>query len=212
MKKRYIIGLSVIVVLIVLLISFTLYMHFHPFENKEQIKVNVLDSISEYGYTLDDRDSNLFKEEFNKLKEIIDGNEINEEEYSEAVAKLFIIDLYSIKTKVNKYDVGGKEFYYTDKVTMYENKVKDTLYDLVEDDSYGNRTQQLPVVSKIETKNITVSKYKLDENEVDSYVIELVWEYERDLDYDNKGFVTIVKDGIKQSVVAFSTELDETQD
>lgn len=212
MKKRYIIGLSVIVVLIVLLISFTLYMRFHPLENKEQIKVNVLDSISEYGYTLDDRDSNLFKEEFNKLKEIIDGNEINEEEYSEAVAKLFIIDLYSIKTKVNKYDVGGKEFYYTDKVTMYENKVKDTLYDLVEDDSYGNRTQQLPVVSKIETKNITVSKYKLDENEVDSYVIELVWEYERDLDYDNKGFVTVVKDGIKQSVVAFSTELDETQD
>lgn len=212
MKKRYIIGLSIIVVLIVLIIGFTLYMHFHPMEKKEQIKVNVLDSISEYGYSLDDRDSSLFKEEYNKLKEILDNSEINEEEYSEEIARLFIIDLYSIKTKVNKYDVGGKEFYYTDKVTMYENKVKDTLYDLVEDDSYGKRTQQLPVVSKIETKNITVDKYKLGEEEVDAYIIELEWEYEKDLDYDSKGFVTVVKDGIKWSVVAFTTDIDTEED
>ena len=60
MKKRYVIGLSVIVGLIVLILAFTVYMHFHPMENKEQIKVNVLDSISEYGYSLDDRDSDLF--------------------------------------------------------------------------------------------------------------------------------------------------------
>lgn len=212
MKKRYIIGLSIIVVLIVLIIGFTLYMHFHPMEKKEQIKVNVLDSISEYGYSLDDRDSSLFKEEYNKLKEILDNSEINEEEYSEEIARLFIIDLYSIKTKVNKYDVGGKEFYYTDKVTMYENKVKDTLYDLVEDDSYGKRTQQLPVVSKIETKNITIDKYKLGEEEVDAYIIELEWEYEKDLDYDSKGFVTVVKDGIKWSVVAFTTDIDTEED
>lgn len=209
MKKRYIIGLTTIIGLIVLLISFSLYMHFHPMDKKEQIKINVLDSISEYGYTLDDRDSNLFKEEFNKLKEILDGNEIDEERYSEMVAKLFVIDLYSIKTKVNKYDVGGKEFYYTDKVTMYENKVKDTLYDLVEDDSYGDRTQQLPLVSKIEIKNTTVSEYKLNEKEVPSYIMELEWEYERDLGYDNKGFVTVVKDGIKWSVVAFSKEMED---
>lgn len=212
MKKRYVIGLSVIVSLIILIIAFTLYMHFHPMEKKEQIKVNVLDSISEYGYSLDDRDSYLFKEEYNKLKEILDSNEINEEDYSEEVARLFIIDLYSIKTKVNKYDVGGKEFYFTDKTTMYENKVKDTLYDLVEDDSYGNRTQQLPIVSKIETKNITVDKYKLNEEEVDSYIIELEWEYEKNLDYDNKGFVTIVKDGIKWSVVAFVTNMESEED
>lgn len=211
MKKKYIISLSVIVSLIILLISFSLFMHFHPIEKKEQIKVNLLDSISEYGYTLDDRDSEIFKEEFDKLKETIDGNEIDEEKYSEAVARLFIIDLYSIKTKVNKYDVGGKEFYFTDKVAMYENKVKDTLYDLVEDDSYGNRTQQLPIVNKIETKNITKSQYKLGEDEVVSYVIELEWEYEKDLDYDNKGFVTIVKDGIKQSVVAFTTNMDKEE-
>lgn len=209
MKKRYIIGLSIIVGLIVLIIAFTLYMHFHPLEKKEQIKINILDTISEYGYTLDDRDSSLFKEEFNKLKKLLDNSEINGEEYSERVARLFIIDLYSIKTKVNKYDVGGKEFYYTDKATMYENKVKDTLYDLVEDDSYGNRTQQLPIVSKIDTKNIAVSKYELGEDEVDAYIIELEWDYEKDLDYDNKGFVTVVKDGIKYSVVAFKTDMEE---
>lgn len=209
MKKRYVIGLSVIVSLIILIIAFTLYMHFHPIEKKEQIKVNVLDSISEYGYSLDDRDSDLFKDEYSKLKEILDSKDINKEDYSEAIARLFIIDLYSIKTKVNKYDVGGKEFYFTDKVTMYENKVKDTLYDLVEDDSYGKRTQQLPVVSEIETKNITIGKYKLDDEEVDAYIIELEWEYESDLDYDKKGYVTVVKEGIKQSVVAFTTNLKE---
>ena len=95
---------------------------------------------------------------------------------------------------------------------MYENKVKDILYDLVEDDSYGNRTQQLPIVSSIETKNITVDNYKLGEEEVDAYVIELEWEYERDLGYDNKGFVTVVKDGIKWSVVAFTTDMNSEED
>lgn len=208
MKRKYKIILSIIVVLIILIIAFTLYMHFHPLEKKEQIKVNVLDSISEYGYTLDDRDSNLFKDEFNKLKEIIDGNEIDEEKYSEEVARLFIIDLYSIKTKVNKYDVGGKEFYYSDKVTMYENKVKDTLYDLVEDDSYKDRKQELPLVSNIETKSIDKGKYKLGEEEVDCYIVKLSWEYERDLGYDNEGTITVVKDGIKQSVVSFASKED----
>lgn len=205
MKRKYKIILSIIVILIITIIAFALYMYLNPIEKKEQIKINVLDSISEYGYTLDDRDSDLFKDEFAKLKEIIDGNEIDEEKYSEEVARLFVIDLYSIKTKVNKYDVGGKEFYHTDKVTMFENKVKDTLYDLVEDDSYKDRNQELPLVNNIETKGISKGKYKLGEKEVDCYIIELEWEYEKKLGYDSKGVVTVVKDGIKQSVVAFNT-------
>lgn len=208
MKRKYKIILGIIIVLIITIIAFALYMHFHPVEKKEQIKVNVLDSISEYGYILDDRDSTLFKDEFNKLKEIIDGNEIDEEKYSEEVARLFIIDLYSIKTKVNKYDVGGKEFYFTDKATMYENKVKDTLYDLVEDDSYKDRKQELPLVSNIETKSIDKGKYKLGEEEVDCYIVKLSWEYEKNLGYDSKGTITIVKDGIKQSVVSFTSKED----
>lgn len=206
MKKGYKVWLGILIVLIIALSGVAIYRQFHPIETKEQVKVNILDTISEYDYSISDRDSELYKKEFNELKSILTGKEIDNKAYSEKIARLFIIDLYSIKSKINKYDVGGLSYYYSSKKTMFETKVKDTLYDLVEDDSYGDRVQQLPMVSEIETILVEEGTYEMDGKVVNAYIVTLSWSYEKDLGYDTKGIVTIVNDGIKQSVVSYKAE------
>lgn len=204
MKKKYKVWLVVILVVIILISGIGLYRYFHPVTKREQIKINVLDTISEFGYTIDDRDTELYKNEFNDLKQILENNEIDKQAYSEKVARMFIIDLFTINSKINKYDVGGSYFYHSNKRNMYESKVKDSLYDLVEDDSYGDRKQELPIVKEIETVSVSESTYTLDDSEVSSFVIHLKWSYEKDLGYDTEGQVIVVTDGIKQSVVYYN--------
>lgn len=204
MKKKYKVWLVVIIVIIVLIIGLGLYQYFRPVTKKEQIKVNVLDTIGEFGYTIDDRDTELYKNEFNELKQILENEEIDRQAYSEKVARMFIIDLFTINSKINKYDVGGSYFYHSNKREMYENKVKDSLYDLVENDSYGDRKQELPIVKEIETVSVLESTYKLDDSEVSSFIVNLKWSYEKDLGYDKEGQVIVVTDGIKQSVVYYN--------
>ena len=205
---------------------------------KKKITVKVLDSIEEYGYSIKDRDSELFKKEYEELKKILNEKEIDEKKYSEQVAKMFIIDLYTINSKVNKYDVGGRDYFYNTKVDMYDSKVMDTLYSNVQDDTYGDRKQELPIVKSIELKDTSEDSYVFIDNvivddvtgvkscvegytiskndntkcvkEVDKvYVINLEWDYDKDMGYDNKGSVVVAKeDGKRWSVVEYKPKLD----
>lgn len=210
MKRKYKVWLVVLVLLIICLSIICLYRIFNPVEDREKIQVNVLDTISEYDYKIDDRDSSYYKSEFEKLKNIL-NEEIDYKVYSEQIAKMFIIDLYSIGTKVNKYDVGGLEFYHSNKKGMHELKVRDTLYDLLEDDSYGDRNQELPIVKSVEIISSLEDVYKLGDEEVPAYKIILKWDYEKDLGYDKEATIYVVKDGIKQSVVSFNPVIESEE-
>ena len=55
--------------------------------------VQVTNSIDEYGYTLEDRDTELFKTTFEELKELLNQEDYEQEEYLKLISKLFIIDL-----------------------------------------------------------------------------------------------------------------------
>ena len=72
-----------------------------------------------------------------------------------------------------------------------------------EQNSYGDRNQELPVVSNIEVVDYKTATYKLGEEEVPSYVVTLKWSYEKDLGYDQEGIVTLVDNGDKIEVVEF---------
>lgn len=213
MKKGYKVALSVILVCIIVLGIVGIYKILNPEVRKEPITIKILDTISQFEYSINDRSSEFYKEEFAKLKEILEKEEIDYETYSEQVARMFIIDLYSIDSKVNKYDVGGTQYFFSDRKTMHEDKVKNTLYDLVEDDSYGDRKQKLPLVNSIKTISIKEVTYSMNDEEVLAYEVELSWSYEKDMGYDNKGKVVVVKDGIKQSVVSyFPIENEKTEE
>jgi len=182
-----------------------------PKEKKE------VSSIKDYGYVLTDKDTALFKTEYEELKKNLNSKTVNEEEYAKSVAKLFVIDLYTITNKVNKYDVGGTEFFHPAYVDNYMTKVKDSLYKYVQDDSEGKRVQSLPEVVSINIKSCDENKYVIkgqkdnkstkdvDEStpdvELPGYKIELNWTYEKDYGYDTKGVIYVAKVDDKMVVV-----------
>ncbi len=220
-----------LILVIILLLGVGGYFTYNFLKNPkdEKINVKILDSIEKYGYYVDDRDSKLYKEEFNKLKEVLNAKELDTEKYSEYVARLFVIDLYSLNSKINKYDVGGKAFFNSTKEEMFKTKVMDTLYSTMQDDSYGKRTQELPEVSSVETVSINEDSYifieQLDNNtcpeeftknnngkcvkEVEKvYVVELKWKYTKDMGYDDEGSIVVAPDtNNKWSVVEYKPKL-----
>jgi flagellar basal body-associated protein FliL len=202
-----------IALLIIILIAgagFGVYKIFFDKDGKKSIvEVKVLDSLDDYGYTLSDKDTDLFKDEYNVLKDLLNEKEIDDEKYATQVAKLFVIDLYTINTKVNKLDIGGSEYYYLDKVTMFEKKVMDTLYYHLEDNTYGDREQELPEVKKIEVLSIEETEYKIGEKEKDAYLVQVEWEYVEDMGYDTEASIVLCKeDGVRISVVDFQPTLE----
>lgn len=178
-------------------------------EPKKVVEVKELDNLKDYGYTLTDKDSKYFEKEYENLKKILTSGEVNEEEYAKQVAKMFTIDLYTLSTKINKYDVGGLEYYYVDKKDMFEKKVMDTLYSTLLDDTYGDREQVLPEVTNVEIVSNEKTTYLLDEDEVNGYLVKLKITYDSDMGYDDEASVVICKeDGIRWSVVDFQPTLE----
>ena len=217
-KKKVRVCITILIVVVIL--AGLLYLAWTGGKEEPKVKkeVNVVDNLEEYGYTLSDNDTELFKEEFKKLKEILNSEEVDYEEYSKQVAKLFTIDVYTMSNKINIYDIGGAEYFYSEKRTMFEQKLIDTLYSSIEDNTYGDREQELPEVKSITVDSIEKTTYEMkkvvDEKEittkVDGYKVKISWDYVKDMGYDKEAEVIIVPDGnIRYSVVEFQTKLDK---
>lgn len=210
-KKRKF-GAVILYILVVLLAvgvlggtGYFVYKSLAKDEPKKKVVENVvLDSLDEYGYSLSDNDTDLFKGEYNILKDILNADEINEKDFATQVAKLFVIDLYTMTTKANKLDVGGSEYFYITKVSMFEKKAMDTLYANLLDNTYGDRKQELPEVNGVEVVSTEPMKYSVDGNVKDGYLVKLKWTYAVDMGYDTQGSVVLCKeDGIRMSVVDY---------
>ena len=186
---------------VIFLIAFViLYIYGYLQRDKSEItnKVNALDSIDKYNYVLNDNVTTYYKDEFHNLK----GLE-NEEDIANQVAKLFVIDLFSINYKVNKYEVTSTQYYYSDKREMFRNKVIDSLYNFVIDNSYNDRKQELPEVKEVNITETKKDTYKLGDEKRDSYVVKLTISYVKDLGYDTSAKVILVKDNDNMSVVSY---------
>ena len=143
-----------------------------------------LDSIENYNYTLNENDSEYFKKEFKKLKKILESDSIVEEEYASALSKLFTIDFYSLNDAISKSDVGGIQFVYDEYRDSFLTKAKDTIYNYVESNLYGKRTQELPEVKEVEVTNIEKKEYDGEKEQDDeAYYVDVTITYEKDLDY-----------------------------
>ena len=116
-KKRKLKPFTIICIILLLItgISFAIY-HFVFSNTSEETPppnvATVTNKIEGYEYTLDDRDTKIFQENFKKLKENLENEQINMDEYVESISKLFIIDLFTIDNKVSKYDIGGLDYLY----------------------------------------------------------------------------------------------------
>lgn len=202
MKKKYKKILKLIILIIIIIAILILSKIFF---GKEKVKnnVKVIDSIVDFSYTLDERDTKLMKDTYEELKKVLKEKDINYEEYAKVLSKLFVIDLFTMENKINKYDIACLEYVYPDNLNNFKLNVEDTLYKLLEDNTYGKRKQNLPIVSKIEVTNIEKSSYTINEENVDSYVVNLNWEYVTDLGYDKSATLTLVKKENKLYVVEY---------
>ena len=151
---------------------------------KKDTTVKTLDSIENYNYTLNENDSEYFKKEFKNLKKILESDSIVEEEYDSALSKLFTIDFYSLNDAISKSDVGGIQFVYDEYRDSFLTKAKDTIYNYVESNLYGKRTQELPEVKEVEVTNIEKKEYDGEKEQDDeAYYVDVTITYEKDLDY-----------------------------
>ena len=164
-------------------------------------KTNVLESIEEYGYSLEDRDSPLFKRTFEELRDELSSEEVDYEKYALLLSKLYIIDLYTIDNKINQYDIGSLEFVSPEVKENFELKVKNTIYKYVEDNSYNTRNQELPHVDSFQVEEVVAEEVKVPSGNVSGYSVKLSWVYSKDLGYDKEAVIKLIKDDKKLYIV-----------
>lgn len=204
MKKKYKILLIVIIVLIIVIIAAIVAFKFlKGSEPAEPVKV--VDRIDNFDYTLDDRDTELMKNTYNELKTVLSSDEIDYEKYAEILSKLFVIDLFTMDNKVNRYDVGSTEYVYPDSVDNFKTNVEDTIYKSMENNSDGKRKQDLPEVSSIDNTSVETSTFTIGEEEHESFVVNINWSYESDLGYDDNATITLIELNEKLYVVEYVT-------
>ena len=209
MKGKYKILLSIIFILIIVVVIVLGIKGFSKKKNNnnnpDEINIPVLESIEKYGYSLHERDSLVMKETYEELKTILNNETIEYEEYAKSLAKLFVIDLWTMNNKTNRYDVGGIEYIYPDNVANYKLNVENTIYKNIENNVDGKRKQELPAVKSITDIEVHSDKFKIGDNEEDSYVVSLMWDYDKDLGYENKAKITMIKKDNKLYIVEYTS-------
>ncbi len=169
---------------IVLLIGAAFLMIKNSFKKTPVKEVKKLDDIKvkEIDYTLYDNKSDLYKEYFGELKDVLTKDKVDDLEYAKVVAKLFVTDFYSLEDKKTNTDVGGLDFIHPDMKENFILKATDTLYKYVESNVYGDRKQELPKVTKVEIKNAEAKPLTYDKyTDGLVYVVTVTVTYKKDL-------------------------------
>lgn len=205
MRKKYKIWLIIIFMFIILASGIGISKLFIKKE-KPAIKniTNIISNINDYGYTLDDRDTKYMQEVFKELEGILNKSEIDYQAYAKTLAKLFIIDFYTLNNKVNKYDVGSLEYIDSKHITEFKNKAMDTIYGDIIDNTYKDRVQDLPEITDVEVLSINIENIKIADTEVESYKVSLKYTYKEDLGYDSEGTVYLIKNKNKLEVAIYN--------
>lgn len=199
-KLFYFVMISLILVVIIIIgVKFTL--EFLVKDDKNVVTKKELDSLELYGYTLDDYDSDLYKEYFNDLKGTLNSKEVNYEDYAKEIVKLFVSDFYTLDNKLTSSDIGGVEFIPSDMVENFKMHAGDTMYNHVKTNIYGDRVQKLPIVKSVEVTNIENITYTYKDKEYSAYKVSARWEYQEDLGYKNNEIFTLIKDNNKLYIV-----------
>lgn len=203
MKRKFKIGL--IIILLVAILSLLVYSCIKLTKSDDKQEVEKLDNIPSYGYSLDKRDTKLMKDEFKELKKVLSSEDVNYEDYAKSLSKLFVIDLFTIDNKINKYDVPCLEYILEDNIDNFSNNVSDTLYKYVIDNTNKKRNQELPQVSSVIVENVEVLESSYKDEPYDGYKVNVEWTYLKDLGYDTSGIIKLIKKNNKLYVIGYET-------
>lgn len=149
------------------------------------------------------------KDTFKELEEILSKEEVDQNDYASVLAKLFVIDFYTLTNKINKYDVGSLEYILSSKVDSFRMKAMDTIYRDIIDNTYRDRVQQLPEITNVEVLDVVDTTFELDEEEVKAIQVTMTYDYKEDLGYDTEGTIYFVTNAQKLEVVSYIPKIEE---
>lgn len=156
-----------------------------------------LDVIEIYNYKLYEGQSKYYQKLFEKLKEILESDEVNEEEYVKVISQMFITDFYTLKNK-NINTIGGEQFVYKEVISNFREKAKDTMYLYLE----NAKKETLPVVESVTINKVsTTPYYYLEKVDNKAYQVHVTIAYEKDLGYQTEATLFFVHDDKKLSLV-----------
>jgi len=194
---------KVLVVLLILIFVYCIGGVIYSLNIKDDKKQeDTILSINGYEYKIKNSVNDLYKNEFNKLKTNLESDNVNLNEYIKSIAKLYIIDLYSLNDKINKYDVSAAQYVIDTSRENFKLKVSETIYKYIEDKSDGERSQDLPIVTEIFVDNVNETTYKINELDYKGYQVLISWKYDKDLGYPMSADLTLIEENNIISVVS----------
>ena len=207
-KKRKIkFGRIFILLFLIFLICFGGFFSFKKLNTKKPVskKIKAISTIDDFEYSLKENATPYFKDLFKKLEDVLAKEEVNEEEYLTLVSQLFVADFFNLDNKINKNDVGGKQFVYKEYRNDFEKYAMDSMYKTVESNVYGNRNQKLPVVEKVDVTKFREELYKYgDSSDEKAYVVNFNITYKEDDGYQTEGSLIVIHNGKKLEVASMS--------
>ncbi len=172
---------------------------------KKKQEVKVEEKIEQYGYELNNNETEYYKSLFQELKKVLQEEPIDEEKYASLVSQLFLANFFNLDNKLSQNDVGGLQFVYSEFRGDVEKFAKEGIYHYVANNIYGDRTQELPVVKEVSVVNIekTEARY-LDRKEENAYQVDLKIMYEKDLGYQESATLLLVSHNDKFEIIKMS--------
>ena len=193
--------LAIIAMVIIVASVYYLVVNFTGKEKTEKA-TEVINEIKEYGYTLNDNETKLYNDLFKSLKDTLEADKVNEEDYASLISELFVADFYNLDNKLTNNDIGGIQFVETDAQANFILKAQDTIYKYVKSNMDGDRDQDLPKIKSIEVNGVYDKEFTYGSNtDKNAYEIKLIWEYEEDLGYETSATLIVVHETEKKLAI-----------
>jgi len=207
-KKKRKIKLGSIFFVIIIILLFVCFCIIKNLGSKKPVaaQVEVIDSIDNFEYQLNDNETKYYTDLFNELKELLHNEVYDEEEYAVLIGKLFLCDFYDLNSKVMKSDVGGTQFVYSEYRSDFELGAIDSVYKFIESNVYGDRNQVLPIVKSVDNVDIEQKSFEYgDDIDFDSYYLTMNINYEKNLDYPNRVLLVLIHNNDKLEIAKMET-------
>lgn len=199
-KKKFIV---LIVIAVILLIAIIGLIVFKNFSKNTDTSAKVVEEITEYGYYLEDDQPKVYKNLFKELVKVLNEEKVNEEEYAKLISQMAAIDFYNLDNKVSKNDVGAVQFVREKNIDNFVLEASETVYKYVEQNIYGDRKQELPIVTDSEVIDIKQESYKYKNIKDDkAYIIKVGLDYKQDLGYPEEVEIKLLHTDKKLEIYA----------
>ena len=180
----------IMLVVVALIAIYAIFVAIPSKKNKDEGIENINNK-----YILYKRDSSLYKENFEKLRTILETSPVDNKEYAEIIVKLFVIDFYTLDNKDENTDIGGLQYVHSNLKDNLVLNASSTMY------KYIKTTKELPKVKSITSVDTRETTYKINDKDYSAYAITINWEYDKDLGYEKQGTFIVVNDNGNLSIV-----------